>query len=140
MSLPKFSITIVDKKVTLYKCSIEDYEIIERIKLPSNMIMCITKIQNEVSLFCYNESLYNVEHTILKRFCVCDTRQYSIFNIHEDLPGIDHIGIISTISSLFSTHHIPILYINTFSYNLILVSDEFTEKALSILDNISYIS
>lgn len=139
MSLPpKFSITPIDKKVILYKCSNDDYSIIKRLDLSSDMFMCISNIQNEVSLFCYDDDAYEFSHNILKRLCISDNRKYSIFNIHEDLPGIDHIGIISHISSLFTANQLPILYINTFSYNLILVSDEYHEKALAILEKIMY--
>lgn len=142
---PKFSITPLDKKVILYKCSENDYAIIKRLDLPSDMFMCISNIQNEVSLFCYlsntpdsSSDSNEFSHNILKRLCISDHRKYSIFNIHEDLPGIDHIGIISHISSLFTKNQIPILYINTFSYNLILVSEEYHEKALPILEKIMY--
>lgn len=137
-SSPKFSITPIDKKVILYKCSNDDYSIIKRLDLPVDMFMCISNIQDEVSLFCYHDETYEFSHKILKRLCMSDHRKYLIYNIHEDLPGIDHIGIISYISSLFTRNEIPILYINTFSYNLILVSDEYHEKALSILEKIMY--
>ena len=142
MTCAKFSVTLIDKKVKLYKCTNEDYLIIKRLNMPSDMFMSITNIQNEVTFICYvdenNEN--NENNNILNRLCTCDPRKYVIINIHEDLPGIDHIGIISTISSLFTLYNIPILYINTYSYNLILVSDEFYEKALDILKEICYFS
>jgi hypothetical protein len=69
---------------------------------------------------------------------VRDPRVYHIINIHEDNPGLDHIGIISYLSSLFASNHIPILYVNTYSYNLIYVAEEWIEKTKSILEKIIY--
>jgi len=62
-----------------------------------------------------------------------------MINIHEDSPGIDHIGIISTISAEFSKNNIPILYINTYSYNLVIVAAEWLEKAKATLSRIGSI-
>jgi hypothetical protein len=49
-----------------------------------------------------------------------------------------YIGIVNYISSLFLKEDIPLLYINTFSYNLILISDDYIEQAKNILKNIIY--
>ena len=67
---------------------------------------------------------------------VYDPREYTAINIHEDIPGIDHIGIVHYISGCFMKEGIPLLYINTYAYNLILVSDDYLENATRLLENI----
>lgn len=64
---------------------------------------------------------------------ISDPREYTVFNLHEDIPGIDHVGIVHYISGLFLKANIPLLYINTYGYNLILIADEYVEHAKQIL-------
>jgi hypothetical protein len=85
------------------------------------------------------ETFNQFEHHLLSKLCTFDPRVYHIINIHEDIPGIDHIGIISRISRLFSEKEIPILYVNTYSYNLVMVASEWMEKACTILGEIGLI-
>jgi hypothetical protein len=88
-----------------------------------------------------NENKENkISHYLMSSISISDHRLYNIIDIHEDLPGIDHIGIINYISKFFLEQHIPILYINTFSHNIILVSDEYLESASLILKSISNFS
>ena len=68
-----------------------------------------------------------------KKSIVYDPRQYNIINIHEDVPGIDHVGIVHYISGIFYKEQIPLLYLNTYSYNLILISDDYIERAKKLL-------
>jgi len=84
---------------------------------------------------CFRNSTYDREK-MMEIGGICDPRKYHVVNIHEDLPGIDHIGIVNKISKLFLEINIPILYINTYSYNLILISDEHFEKAMELISKI----
>lgn len=127
----KFSIERLPKTCHLYKCTIEDYQ---HLKINVDDLLSISILDDEVSLFLYHSDSF---HAFLKKFCIYDDRNYFIFRIYEDLIGIDHVGIISLISTKFSEQKIPILYLNTFSNNLILVSEEYQEKAIEILKTIS---
>jgi hypothetical protein len=62
-----------------------------------------------------------------------DARWYHLFSVQEDCPGIDHIGIIHFLSGLFTEASIPILYVNTYSSNLIFINEEHVQKAVDIM-------
>ncbi len=62
-----------------------------------------------------------------------DPNLFNIFSIYEYENGINHLGIVSNISSIFSKYNISILYVNTFNENLILVTENDYEKALESL-------
>lgn len=136
--MSKFSVTILPRNVMIYKCTFDVYR---TIILPYHIcsidnMMCQTFLEDEVTIYLYSD---NKElDPVLSKFCTFDTRLYHIINIHEDIPGIDHIGIIAMISKIFSEKGIPILYINTYSYNLVLVSHEWMEiacEALKLMGN-----
>jgi hypothetical protein len=80
-----------------------------------------------------------ISHFLLTKICISDQRIYNIIDIHEDVPGLDHVGIINMISKRFLEKKIPILYINTFGHNIVLVSEEYMEEVLTILKKISII-
>ena len=122
----KFSISFLNKKVKLYKLEHQ---------LFSNHIMSQTIIDGEITVFKYTSE----DDDLFEKYSISfDPRLYNIINIHEDTPGIDHIGIVNYISSLFLKEDIPLLYINTFSYNLILISDDYINQAKNILKEILY--
>jgi len=147
----KFSVEILEEKVKLYKCSKEEYKnILEKYKLYNiDDILCQTFLKDEVTLyhivkkesisdrFCNEENKTN--NYILSKLCISDQRIYNIINIYEDIPGIDHVGIIHNISKLFLEKNIPILYINTYGHNLILVSEENMSNAIDSLKKIGNI-
>jgi len=141
----KFSSCIYPKKVKIYKCnreSFSDIVIKHKIYSFSNDILCQTFLDDEITFYMYvNDIKENkISHYLMSNVCISDQRLYNIIDIHEDVPGIDHIGIINYISKFFLEQQIPILYINTFSHNIILVSDEYMEDVSLILKNISHFS
>jgi len=95
--------------------------------------MCQTNIKSpdpEITVYKYiseDDDLFKTQSIIY------DPREYTVFNLHEDIPGIDHVGIVNYISGLFMKEDIPLLYINTYGYNLILIADEYLENAKKIL-------
>lgn len=121
--MPTFSLAFLDRKVKLYKMSHS---------IKSTNIMTETLLDDEITVYKYiaEDDLLFQQHAIS-----FDTQPYNIINIYEDIPGINHIGIVHYISGLFYKNKIPLLYINTFSYNLILISDEYFEKTKEILMN-----
>jgi hypothetical protein len=118
-----FSIDFLDQKVKIYKM---------KFSIKSVNIMSEIWIKDEITVYKYvgkDDDLFE-KHAIST-----DHQEYNIINIYEDCPGITHVGIVYYISRLFYKSDIPLLYINTFSFNLILVSDEYIEKAKEILRN-----
>jgi hypothetical protein len=149
----KFSIEILEEKVKLYKCSREEYKnILLKYKLyNTDDILCHTQLKDEITLYHIvnivnnqeennerSESLKTNNH-ILSKLCISDHRIYNVINIYEDIPGIDHVGIIHNISKLFLEKNIPILYINTYGHNIILVSEENMYVAIDSLKKIGNI-
>jgi hypothetical protein len=141
----KFSVSILPEKVKLYTCQRDDFmNVIMRFKLYdfTKDIICQTFLNNEITFYMYykeddKESL--VVHKMFTKICTSDQRIYHVFDIHEDLPGIDHIGIIHHISKYFLKKEIPIMYFNTYGHNIILVSSEYMENALQILNEIAHL-
>lgn len=139
----KFSIEILPSKIKLYKCTIDEYKnIIDKYNLYNDEdILCKTMIEDEITFYYHirNDKDNRYIHYILSKICVSDTREYTVINIFEDLPGIDHVGIIYNISRLLLEKNIPILYINTFGHNLVLISDEYINNAIESLKTIGNI-
>jgi hypothetical protein len=126
-----FSTTLLPRKVRIYKFTREEYERHYRLFIKSEAnIMCQTFLEDEITLYKYSGD----DDDSFTDICnVYDRRDYHIVNIHEDIPGIDHIGIVHHISGIFYKNSIPLLYINTYAHNLILISEEFIDKAMDVL-------
>ena len=123
MSIRKFSIDFLDQKVKIYKM---DHFI------KSVNMMAEISVKDEITVYKY----VGEDDELFERHAISSDKQsYNIINIYEDSPGITHVGIVYYISRLFSKSDIPLLYVNTFSFNLILISDEYIEKAKEILRN-----
>jgi hypothetical protein len=139
----KFSIRILPEKTKIYKCNIEEYKnIFNKYKLYIDEdILCKTILEDEVTFYYFlkNNEENHYSNYILSKICISDPRKYSVINIYEDIPGIDHVGIIYQISRLFLEKNIPILYINTYGHNLILVSEDYIDLATEILKTIGNI-
>ena len=123
----RLSITVLPTKVKIYKLSHP---------IHSCNIMCQTNIKlpdPEITVYKYKGDDDNLFE---EQSIVFDTREYTIFNIHEDIPGIDHVGIVHYISGMFMDAEIPLLYVNTYWYNLILISDEYIDVAQKLLEKI----
>lgn len=144
--LPQFSVTLIPSRARLYTTSKSIfYDVIHRYDFYRihEDILTITILEDEITLYVYvkPDDPINVEnHQILRRTTTSDPRLYYVFDIHEDVPGIDHVGIIHTISHYFLEKHIPILYINTYGHNLILVSEDHYADANHILQDIGRLS
>jgi hypothetical protein len=141
--MDKFSVEILEEKVKLYKCSREEYKnIVKKYKLYNiDDILCHTQLKDEITLYhiVKDDEENKTNNHILSRLCISDQRIYNIINIYEDIPGIDHVGIIHKISKLFIEKNIPILYINTYGHNIVLVSEENMSVAINSLKKIGNI-
>ena len=96
----------------------------------SPSVLCQTYVMGECTVFKKIDKDDDVFSSLSKTY---DPRLYRVFSLHEDCPGIDHVGIVHLLSGLFSRANIPILYVTTYSYNLIFVSEESVDKAITIM-------
>ena len=134
-------------KLKLYKCSRDEYKnIISKYNLYNvDDILAQTFLEDEITIYYLIKNISGGStenqyiHHILSKICTSDNRSYTVINIYEDIPGIDHIGIINKISNLFLVQNIPILYINTYGHNIVLVADEYIDNAITILNKIGNI-
>lgn len=129
--MDRFSVSALPHRVRLYTCA---PVVFQQVVLPfscidwSADILALTVIDGEVTFYLYDKpgNAINQEvHTVFRRFTTADPRRYAVYDLHEDVPGIDHVGIIHHISALFLEREIPILYVNTFGHNLVFVSEEY---------------
>ena len=78
------------------------------------------------------------ENKFLDLKCMIYPDVYKIIQIHENISGIDNIGTVSEISSLFTDINISILYVNTYNNNFILVKKSDYDRAINALKTIDY--
>ena len=120
-------------KVKLYSLTIEEYynfqNKIAKILQDNNKFYSITKEQttNKISLFIE-------ECDEIKELDYDDI--YNILSIYSCDNQINNYGIVYSISNVFTKYNIPIIYINTFSENLILINENDFEKAVVSLQQI----
>lgn len=117
----QFTVIRLTEKVRLYQL---------RYPIHSPNILCSTSIHNEYTVYKREGEDDHVFELLSVQF---DARWYHVFSVQEDCPGIDHIGIIHFLSGLFTEASIPILYVNTYSSNLIFIGEEHLQKALDIM-------
>lgn len=117
-------------KVKLYSLTIEQYQnfFTKMIKIleNNNIFYSITKEQsnNSISLFIQEcDELKELDNTNK------ENNIYNIFSIYTYDNQINNCGIVHNISNIFTKYNIPIIYINTFFENLILVNENDFEKA-----------
>lgn len=140
----RFSVSILPERIRLYTCSRHDYlHMIVHFRLydVTKDILCQTFLGDEITFYLYDEPDHTdnvARQAIFTRSCTSDQRVYHVIDIHEDLPGIDHIGIIHYVSGKFYEKGIPILYINTYGHNLILIAEEHIAAAMHVLEQIAY--
>ena len=118
-----FSVSSLPDTIRLYQLQYPIY---------SPRMLCSTMVGNEYTIYKYTGEDDILFESLSIQF---DPRIYHVFSLHEDCPGISHVGIIHFISGLFTKANIPILYITTYSLNLVLVSGEYKENAMEIMRN-----
>lgn len=137
----KFSITCIDRQIYMYKATRDTFHVIHYHHYYNimNDILCQTLLDDEITMYVWITPDNSSTHVVLQEMCQCDQRKYHVIDIHEDIPGIDHVGIIHRISGRFAEKAIPILYINTYGHNLVLVAEEYHTSAMEILREIAYV-
>lgn len=104
-----FSLTSTDEELSL----VTDHELLINLKLESKI----------VDIDDYNTS----------------GKIYRVLQFHEGMSGIAHTGIVEYLSKLFSAEGIPIIYINTFNNNFILINALDFNKCNEILKKYNYV-
>lgn len=94
---------------------------------------CITQGGTELSLFVPDCIAQNVLHT-LSGYLSSFTEKYTVLRVFQDTHMIEESGVVTQISKFFAERNIPILYVNSFNNNYVLVRetdqhvlDEFIE-------------
>jgi hypothetical protein len=133
-----FYVKVNNYKVKLYNLTTHQYnkykDNIMKILEDDNIFCSITRNitdKSYISLFvqqCELTKILDNDYDIVK-----DLNFYNIFSIYELENGINQFGIVSNISNSFCKYNISIIYINTFSENLIFVNENDYEKALECL-------
>jgi hypothetical protein len=117
----QFSITALIEPIRIYQL---------RYPLYSPSVLCHTSIRGEYTIYKH----VTEDDAVFEALSIShDPRSYRVFLIHEDCPGIDHCGIVHFISGLFSRMNIPILYVNTYAYNMVFVAEEHVPNAIHIM-------
>ena len=92
-----------------------------------------TKTESEFSIILDEQCIltnFSVEELSIINI---DQSTYLVLQIFEDNEnGINHVGIVSRLSKIFSDNNIPILYINSYNNNYILVSDIYKPNLTSL--------
>jgi len=122
-----FSVTSLPNIVRIYQL---------RYPLYSPSLLCTTNLHDEYTVYKYTGKDDGIFESLSIQY---DPRNYHVYSIHEDCPGLSHIGIVHYLSGLISKENIPILYVNTYGSNLVFVSDEYNENAVSIMKSHSNI-
>ena len=94
--MDKFSVTLLPGLIRLYCCTREqlDYLVRHRFYDITKDVLCQTMLDNEITFYLHVREENAATHTVFQSVCVTDPRMYRVFDIHEDIPGIDHVGII----------------------------------------------
>jgi hypothetical protein len=104
------------------------HHIIQIMFYSGNMFYSITESEKELSVFV--DQRY-IDNNILSSFTI--KKDYRIIQINEVNDGIDHIGIVNNLSNIFTLNNIPILYINSFNNNFVLIHGDKYNEAMQIL-------
>ena len=118
-----FSVTAIPEQIRIYQLR-------EPLSHPLPNVFCSMSLGGEHTVYKFTGK----DDAYLESLSIqSDPRLYSLFSIHEDSLGLDHIGIVHFLSGLFSKEDIPILYVNTYGSNVVCVSEEYVDKAITIM-------
>lgn len=135
--------------MSLYRINPLDYNVkivaVERDKKDKLLSLILRCYQSEKDIF-YNvnegdDELSLIIDTKMEKYyknidCTVYPDIYKIIQIHNNSSGIDNVGTVTQISSLFTDINIPIMYINTYNYNYILVKNKKFDKAVNALNEL----
>ena len=138
-----FNVELLDDIVTILSINKKNskkylQELLELTLMNKNKsnFFTITNSENELSIICSWELFDKIKTDFddydYNRF----HNKYNIYQFHEGGTGLEHTGIVEKLSNIFSTKHIPIIYINSFNNNFILIEEKYKHKSIEILKNL----
>lgn len=119
MNQYNFHLEILDEPISLLTYSKNKYDeimfnIMKSVLFYSEIkFFSLTCSEDEISLFI--ETKYKPKLEEIK------DENYIVIRIYDFSDGIDNIGIVSKLSTILSSNNVPILYINSFNNNYILI-------------------
>ena len=100
----------------------------------NNSFMSYTESTNEISIFINQNLIADID---FQSHGVPCEHNYRVFQIYENVHKINQSGIVQNISTLLASQDIPILYVNSYNNNFILVHKDNFEKAQQLFkDNL----
>jgi hypothetical protein len=130
-----FNFEILEEKISLLyfpKYSYDEvmYSILKSVLFnPNNIFFSLTCNEDEISLFI--DSRYEPKNN----YGTID-KGYRVIRIYDNYDGVENIGIVSKISGLLSEKQIPILYVNSYNNNYILIKEKYLEKTKEVLEKL----
>lgn len=115
------------------------FEIIkDTVKLYYSNIIFKKEIIGHIIPLLYTDSFFNISHDgdelslfIPSTFDVSNIKclysqasEFSVIKVNQDSHQINDVGVVREISDFFNTLNIPIIYINSFNNNYILIDTE----------------
>lgn len=123
----KLFIETLPNKINLYHFNKADihkvmFQFIKNMALHDDLFFSYTCSDDEVSLFIDSKcEIKNINYSVMQG--------YRIIKMYDTVDNIDQIGIVSKISTIMKEANIPILYVNSFNENYILVEEKDLGKA-----------
>ena len=131
----RFDMEILYEPISLLRFCRSDIDIIlfglmkEVLFKDKFVFFSMTVNDREVSIF-VDQKISNILLEYYKdKIIGCTDNDYNAIKIYDSCDGVDHVGIVSTISTMFAELKIPILYINSFNNNYILIKNTYLEQA-----------
>ena len=137
----KFNVELLGdivKIISLNKLKYKRYlsEILE-LTIMSDKFYTITNSDSEFSLIC-NKELFEERKDNFDNYDIqIDSNEYNIYQFHEGGTGLEHTGIVERLSKIFSKDNIPIIYINSFNNNFILIDCKYRKKVINTLKKLN---
>jgi hypothetical protein len=131
----KLNLHVLDNKINLYNFDINYKKdiilVLIQYLLPNkDIFLSMTINDNEISLICdsfIEEYIKDINYIVLKN--------YNCIKICDDFDNINYVGIVKHISNLLAQINIPILYINSFNNNYIIIENINVHQAIEHLQN-----
>ena len=130
--LSRFTITLLPNRVSIYtfdSLSNNAFELIKTLLYHKDHFASFTISEKEISL---------ITDVPIEGWLIKDPSTFRIFEFHEGGSGINHCGIAQSLSQLFSSKGIEILYNNTFNKNFIIVNEEKVEECNRLVNESMY--
>ncbi len=117
--LTDYNIEILDQPIKIYYFNPKNKKELLGHIIPilyEDSFFNITQSNDEISLFVSS----NINLSCVPEL-VSDNKEYNVIKINYSYHQIDDIGVVHEISKIFNSLKIPILYINSFNNNFILI-------------------